>query len=128
MMTNNISYLYEIEKSKFIAYIFQISNIDEVNNLLIKLKKEHKKAKHICYGYKLIENNQIKIKGFDDGEPKGTSSIPIINAIEKNNINNCVVFIVRYFGGIKLGKGGLYRSYSKSALEVIKLFLEIYKD
>ena len=110
------TYTLEIKKSKFIAYYYQIDTIEEVKELLEKLKKEHKKARHIPYAYK-IDNN---IKKSDDKEPSGTSGMPILNIIEKNNLNHTLIAIVRYFGGIKLGSGGLIRAYLNTAKEVIK--------
>ena len=109
-------YELEIKKSKFIALYYEINDIDEIKNILESLKKEHKKAKHIPYAYK-IDNN---VKKSDDKEPSGTAGLPIYNIIEKNNLNNCLIAVVRYFGGIKLGAGGLLRAYSNSANEVIK--------
>lgn len=115
------TYTYIIKKSEFIGYAYQITHHQEVEKILQQLKKEYKKSTHIVYGYKLIENNQIKIKTSDDGEPKGSASKPILNAIESLNKINIVVFIIRYFGESKLGVGGLYRSYSKCAFETLKL-------
>ena len=110
------TYTLEIKKSKFIAYYFEVYTKEEVINVLNDLKKEHKKAKHIPYAYK-IDND---IKKTDDKEPSGTSGMPILNIIEKNNLNHTLIVIVRYFGGIKLGAGGLIRAYSNAAKEVIK--------
>ena len=108
--------ILEIKKSKFIAYYYEVTNIEEVTKILIELKKEHKKARHIPYAYK-IDN---EIKKSDDKEPSGTSGMPILNIIDKNNLNHVLIAVVRYFGGIKLGAGGLIRAYSNSAKEVIK--------
>ena len=110
------TYNLEIKKSKFIAYFYEIENIDEVNFILEKLKKEHKKAKHFPYAY--IFNNIAKKT--DDKEPNGTCGTPILNVLERNKLNKNLIVIVRYFGGVKLGAGPLLRSYSKTANEVIK--------
>ena len=109
------TYTLEIKKSKFIAYYYEVDTKNEVLEILEKLKKEHKKARHIPYAYK-IDN---EIKKTDDKEPSGTSGMPILNIIEKNNLNHCLIAVVRYFGGIKLGAGGLIRAYSNTAKEVI---------
>ncbi len=109
-------YYYEIKKSKFIGYYFEINNIEEINNIIENIKKKNKNAKHFPYAYK-INNN---IKKTDDKEPNGTSGTPILNIIERNNLNNCLIIIVRYFGGIKLGAGNLLRAYNHTAKEVIK--------
>ncbi len=109
------TYTLEIKKSKFIAYYYEVDTKNEVLEILEELKKEHKKARHIPYAYK-IDN---EIKKTDDKEPSGTSGMPILNIIEKNNLNHCLIAVVRYFGGIKLGAGGLIRAYSNTAKEVI---------
>ena len=106
----------EIKKSKFIGYYFEVASKDEVKEILESLKKEHKKARHIPYAYK-IDN---EIKKSDDKEPSGTSGMPILNIIEKNNLNHTLIAVVRYFGGIKLGAGGLIRAYGNTAKEVVK--------
>lgn len=110
------TYTLEIKKSKFIAYYYEVQTKEEAINILNDLKKEHKKARHIPYAYK-IDND---IKKSDDKEPSGTSGMPILNIIEKNNLNHTLIAVVRYFGGIKLGAGGLIRAYSKAAKKVIK--------
>lgn len=104
-------YTYIIKKSKFISYYYEVNDILEVENILSNLKKEHKKARHIPYAYKI--NNLIKKS--DDKEPSNTAGGPILNIIEKKNLNNVLIVVIRYFGGIKLGAGGLIRSYSYAA-------------
>lgn len=109
-------YIYEIKKSKFIAISYEVNSVDEVNTILESLKIEHKKARHIPYAFK-IDNN---VKKSDDKEPSNTAGLPIYNLIESHNLNHILIVVIRYFGGIKLGTGSLYRSYLKSANEVIK--------
>ncbi len=109
---------YEINKSKFISYLIDcssIANFKQHHEALIRL---HPKATHICYAYKILDDGQ-KAKAFDDGEPKGTAGYPILNLLEKNEMNNKVLFVVRYFGGTKLGAGPLLRAYIKSANQAI---------
>lgn len=110
-------YTLEIKKSKFIGYYYQVESIEEIETILENLKKEHKKAKHFPYAYKI--NGQIKKS--DDKEPSGTSGMPILNIIDRNDLNYALIVIVRYFGGIKLGAGGLLRAYSNTAKECIKI-------
>ncbi len=110
------TYTLEIKKSKFIAYYYEVFNKEEIDNILDNLKKEHKKAKHLPYAYK-IDN---LIKKSDDKEPSNTAGTPIYNIIMQNDLNNVLIVVVRYFGGIKLGAGLLTRSYLNSAKEVIK--------
>ena len=111
------TYTYEIKKSKFIGYYYELDSIDDVQEILNSLKIEHKKARHIPYAYK-FENTAKKS---DDKEPSNTAGLPIYDIIERNNLNNVFICVVRYFGGIKLGAGPLLRSYSHTANEVIKL-------
>ena len=110
------TYTYEIKRSKFIAYYYEVLNVEEVESILKQLKDEHKKARHFPYAYKI--NNTAKKS--DDKEPSNTAGTPIYNQIEFNNLNNCLIVIVRYFGGIKLGSGPLLRSYLHTAKEVLK--------
>ena len=109
--------IYEstIKNSKFIGIIIPIESIRDVKDNLIKLKNEYKNATHYCYAYKLLND-----KGFsDDGEPNKTAGIPILNVIEGNDLINVLVVVIRYFGGIKLGPGGLIRAYSNTCKEGI---------
>lgn len=112
------TYELTISKSKFLAYLFDLSCLDEVKKHLEELKKEHKKAKHICYAY-VYKNEIISEKCSDDGEPGGTAGYPILNVIKKKNLTNVMVAVVRYFGGIKLGAGGLTRAYTKACAGVL---------
>ena len=105
-----------IKKSRFITYYYEVNSVEEVESILNNLKQEHKKARHIPYAYK-IDNN---IKKSDDKEPGGTAGLPIYTIIERNNLNNVLIVIVRYFGGIKLGAGGLLRAYSSGANNITK--------
>ena len=107
------------KKSKFYGYAFNVTSAQEVESILAGLKKEHKKCTHICYAYS-ISSNVVLAKAVDDGEPSGTAGRPIFNVIEKKNLKNILVVVVRYFGGIKLGAGGLVRAYTKCASESIK--------
>ena len=106
----------EIKKSKFIGICYEINSPDEAKEIIEILKKEHKKARHIPYAYKI--NNTAKKT--DDKEPTNTAGLPIYNILERKNLNNHLVAVVRYFGGIKLGAGGLLRAYSEAANEATK--------
>lgn len=105
----------EIKKSKFIGLLYEIESLDDVDKILENLKIEHKKAKHFPYAYKF--NNTAKKT--DDKEPSGTCGTPILNVLERNNLNNHLLVVIRYFGGTKLGAGPLLRAYSKAANLVI---------
>ena len=104
-----------INKSKFISIITKVENIDEVKDKLKEIKKKYKNATHYCYAY-IINGYQ---KCSDDKEPSGTAGIPILNILKTNELNYILCVVVRYFGGIKLGAGGLVRAYSSSVKEVI---------
>lgn len=104
----------EINKSKFYSYCYQVDTIENFKLLLENTKKEHKKATHVCYAY-VIDDNGAKEKAYDDGEPKGTAGMPILNVLKRKGLRNIAVLVVRYFGGVKLGAGGLVRAYTKSA-------------
>ena len=105
-----LEYKYLINKSEFISVIKYIDDVNDVDLFIDELKKRYKDATHYCYAY--IINNYKKCS--DDKEPQGTAGLPILNVLEKNELTNVVCVVIRYFGGIKLGAGGLTRSYSKS--------------
>lgn len=112
---NNIINEIIIKNSRFITLLYRINTLDDVNKYLKDIKKIYPKATHYCYAYIL---NDYK-KSFDDGEPSGTAGLPILNILEKENINKVLAIVVRYFGGIKLGAGGLVRAYSKGVKEAL---------
>lgn len=114
---NDITNEIIIKNSKFICIIHKIYNIDDIDLYLKTVKDLYKDATHYCYAYII---NDIK-KFNDDGEPNGTAGSPIIQVLEKNNLNYVICIVIRYFGGIKLGAGGLIRAYSKSVVECLKL-------
>ena len=107
------------KKSKFLGYTYDVTSVKQVEGILEGLKKEHKKCTHICYAYS-ISSDVVLAKSVDDGEPSGTAGRPIFNVIEKKNLKNILVVVVRYFGGVKLGAGGLVRMYTKCASESVK--------
>ena len=110
--------LIEIKKSKFIGYTFFCESVDDANKYLKQVREVHKKATHVCFAVKFAGDNFV-CKCSDDGEPSGTAGRPILNVLEKQNRKNCMVVVVRYFGGIKLGAGGLVRAYTKAAAGVL---------
>lgn len=102
--------LIEINKSKFYGILIPINSIEEVNKIINLTKSEYKDATHYCYAYILDNTKRFN----DDGEPGGTAGMPILNVLETNNLNHVLAIVVRYFGGIKLGAGGLVRAYTNS--------------
>jgi len=106
---------YEIKKSIFIGYVKPVISKDEAHLFIDMIKAKHSDATHNVYAYRIIENGQEIYKACDDGEPKNTAGKPIGEIFNHHNLYNLVVVITRYFGGIKLGAGGLIRSYAKAA-------------
>ena len=105
-----------IKNSKFICLIYNVNSKEEINNYLETTKKNYPNATHYCYAYILDTNKHES----DDGEPSGTAGIPILQVLEKNDLNHVLCIVVRYFGKIKLGAGGLVRAYTKSVVECLK--------
>lgn len=103
-----------IEKSRFIGHSFHIDSVEEAEEYIKNAKKKYYDATHNCYAYILNEDMSI-MKSSDDGEPSSTAGIPMLEVLKKENITNCLVIATRYFGGIKLGAGGLVRAYTKTA-------------
>lgn len=113
----NIINTITINKSTFIACLYRIKNKKDIEGIIIELKKEYRDANHYCYAYILDRDHGFS----DDKEPNGTAGLPILDTLKKTNLNYIVCVVIRYFGGIKLGAGGLVRAYRKSALEAIKI-------
>jgi uncharacterized YigZ family protein len=107
-----------IEKSRFISHIARVETEDAAQAFIQEIKKKHKDATHNCSAYVIGEHNQIQ-KALDDGEPSGTAGVPILEVLKKKELKDTAVVVTRYFGGIKLGAGGLIRAYSKATSEGI---------
>jgi len=108
----------EEKKSKFIANVFYIENVDQVEEKIKEIKKKYYDARHHCYAYRIMqEDASIKEKSSDDGEPSGTAGAPMLNILKKNELSNVLVIVTRYFGGILLGTGGLVRAYSEATIK-----------
>ncbi len=106
-----------INKSRFITFLFKLNKKDDVETLINKVKNEYKDATHYCYAY-IIDGY---MKCTDDGEPSKTAGAPLLNVLEKNKLDYILVIVVRYFGGIKLGTGGLVRAYTRSITDCLNL-------
>lgn len=113
----NMENTIEIKKSKFICKLYKVNNEQEIKDIINILKMEYKDSTHICYGY--ILNGKEKCS--DDGEPSGTAGLPILNILKKKELNCILSVVIRYFGGIKLGAGGLVRAYTNAVVETLKL-------
>ena len=107
-----------IQKSRFIAHVARVETEEDAQDFIQKIKKENWNATHNCSAYLIGENDQIQ-KANDDGEPSGTAGVPILEVLKKKHLKDTVVVVTRYFGGIKLGAGGLIRAYGKSTSEGI---------
>ncbi|WP_102026675.1 YigZ family protein [Salirhabdus sp. Marseille-P4669] len=107
-----------IQKSRFIGHVKRTETEEEAQQFIQQIKKEHYNATHNCSAYMIGERNQIQ-KANDDGEPSGTAGVPILEVLKKKDLKDTTVVVTRYFGGIKLGAGGLIRAYSKSTSEAI---------
>lgn len=108
------------KKSRFIANLFYVETPQEAEDKIKQVKKKYYDAKHNCFAYITLNENEIQKKCSDDGEPSGTAGAPMLEILEKQSIYNVVVIVTRYFGGILLGTGGLVRAYSDSLKEAIK--------
>ena len=107
----------DIKKSQFICRLFPAQNEKKAKEIIKEISEEYKDATHNCTAYVVSDG-----EGFDDdGEPGGTAGRPMLNVLKKNEMENIVAIVTRYFGGIKLGAGGLVRAYSKSVLETLSV-------
>jgi uncharacterized YigZ family protein len=108
-----------IEKSRFICYVNRATTEEEAVQFIQTIKKKHWDATHNCSAYIIGEHDQIQ-KANDDGEPSGTAGVPMLEVLKKKGLKDTVVVVTRYFGGIKLGAGGLVRAYGKAVSEGLK--------
>ena len=105
-----------IQKSRFIAFTERVETEEQAQEFIQTIKKKHRDANHNCSAYMIGEHDQIQ-KANDDGEPSGTAGVPILEVLKKRQLKDTVVVVTRYFGGIKLGAGGLIRAYGKATSE-----------
>ncbi len=112
--------LYKEKNSKFFGYAFPITSEDDIKPLLDDLRKQHHSARHWCYAFQ-TGTNKVYFRANDDGEPNNSAGMPIYGQIQSFDVTNALVVVVRYFGGVKLGVGGLiaaYKTAAQMALEV----------
>ena len=110
--------IYKERSSKFLTYAYPVESEEEIKELLDALRKEYYDATHHCYAYRLGPQGDL-FRANDDGEPSGTAGKPILGQLLSANITNCLVVVVRYFGGTKLGVSGLIQAYKESTAEVL---------
>ena len=113
-----VTYIEVIKKSKFITFLHPISSNEEAKSIIDTYKNNYKEATHVCYGYILDENTY---KYYDDGEPSNSAGLPIYQVLKNNKLVYILCIVIRYYGGIKLGVGGLNHAYSNGAIEALKL-------
>ncbi|MFS8971662.1 YigZ family protein [Streptococcus mitis] len=109
----------EIKKSRFICHVKRVYSEEEARDFITAIKKEHYKATHNCSAFIIGERSEIK-RTSDDGEPSGTAGVPMLGVLENHNLTNVCVVVTRYFGGVKLGAGGLIRAYAGSVALAVK--------
>ena len=105
----------EVERSRFIGIITHIENIEGIKDIITSIKKKYPKARHYCYAATIDGNKKYS----DDGEPQGTAGKPMLDVLEKKNLTNVLIVVVRYFGGILLGSGRLLRTYVETTIKTI---------
>lgn len=111
-----------IKKSEFIAYAYPVTSREEAMFHVEQLREQYADARHHCWAYIIGDPNNTTSAGFDDdGEPNGTAGKPILNVLQHKSIGNVIIIVVRYFGGIKLGAGGLTRAYAGSAQAAVDM-------
>ncbi|EOL42166.1 hypothetical protein RV11_GL001468 [Enterococcus phoeniculicola] len=108
----------EIKKSRFICFLKRIENEEQAKSFIQEIKKEHWKANHSCSAFVLGEKNAIQ-RSSDDGEPSGTAGVPMLEVLKKKEVINVLAVVTRYFGGTKLGAGGLIRAYSGAVAQAM---------
>jgi uncharacterized YigZ family protein len=108
-----------VKGSKFLGYAFPVENEDEINTILTSLRKKHYDATHHCYAWRLGSGDRAAFRYNDDGEPSGTAGKPLYQAMLHRDLSYVLLVSVRYFGGTKLGTGGLIRAYGQSATETL---------
>lgn len=109
---------YTEKRSKFLAFAFPVSNLDEIKEHIERIQKEYYDARHVCYAY-MLGHERTNFRANDNGEPSGTAGKPILGQINSNELTDILICVVRYFGGIKLGTSGLIVAYKAAAQECL---------
>lgn len=118
-------YKVEIKRSEFLCTIRKVSTEEDAKNFVSSVKKKYFDATHNCYAYIVLDNGVERVRYSDDGEPQGTAGLPILNVLKNKGFYNVAAVVTRYFGGIKLGAGGLVRAYSDAcagACQIAKVY------
>jgi len=110
--------LYREKGSKFIAFAYRVGSVDEVREVMATVRKKYYDARHVCYAY-MLGAARTEFRANDDGEPSGTAGRPILGQINSRNLTDVLVIVVRYFGGVLLGTGGLIVAYKEAAADAL---------
>ncbi len=116
------------KKSKFIGNVFYVESTREAEEIIEKIRKKYYDARHNTFAYRVLEGERAVERQSDDGEPSGTAGAPILNILTKKELNNVLIVVTRYFGGILLGTGGLVKAYSEAAIQAIENAKEVKKE
>ena len=108
------------KRSKFIGNLFYVESVEQAEEKIKEIKKKYNDARHSCFAYRIRVQDSVVEKFSDDGEPSKTAGAPILNVLVQQHLNHILCVVIRYFGGIKLGAGGLVRAYSNSCSEALK--------
>ncbi len=117
-ITSPSSGQYTEKRSKFLAFAFPVSNVEEIKSILEEYQKKYYDARHVCYAY-MLGHQRLTFRANDNGEPSGTAGKPILGQINSNELTDILILVVRYFGGVKLGTSGLIQAYKAAAAEAI---------
>lgn len=129
VLDKNLSFQFEVKKSRFITYLVRVEGKDQALAYLQKIKKQHKDARHHCWAYIAAGPKEcVKMGCSDDGEPKGTAGKPMMALLQGSKVGEIMAVVVRYFGGVKLGTGGLVRAYSFGIQQLLPLMELVEKS
>ena len=119
-INNKASGKHQVKGSKYLGFAYPIISLNQVKFFLQELKNEYSDASHICYAYRILNKNNIDEFSTDAGEPRGSAGLPILNVLKSKKLINIAIYVVRYFGGSKLGIPGLIKSYSITAENILE--------
>lgn len=108
------------KKSRFISYVYHVEDEENIEKLIKEMRRKYHDARHVCFTWRIIKDGQVIERASDDGEPSGTAGAPMLSILKKENLCNILILVIRYFGGILLGTGGLVRAYSEATQKVIE--------
>lgn len=117
-ITSKAEGIYKIKGSKFLSFVIPVQNVDEIKLIITEYRKQFFDARHVCYAY-MLGHERTDFRSNDDGEPSGTAGRPILGQINSNELTDVLIIVVRYFGGILLGTGGLVSAYKEAAIEAL---------